>query len=168
MDELLEQFDYDLYRLEQPLDQSDEESDEEVDQAEEERRIVERRERYHLLDNVYLFRADVMDHFDDAKLYNTFRFDRESINYITEIVNYKVERPTDRKRALSSLVQVLLALQFFATGVFQACVGNVLHVSQSSVCRSVHDVSLALCEQAHRFIKLTPDMFRRVRAVRLA
>ncbi len=157
--ELLDEFEYDLYRLNAPFN-FDEESEDSEEENEEMR--AHRRENVHRLDAFYLCRADLLQHFDDAKLYKTFRFDRESINMITELVRYKIERPTNRKRALSPLCQVLIALQYYATGVFQTVVGNVLHVSQSSVCRAVHDVTLALCEKSNEFIKFSEDNFRTV------
>jgi hypothetical protein len=39
---------------------------------------------------------------------------------------------------------VLITLQFYATGIFQIVVGNVLRYSQPLVCRSITIVSLAL------------------------
>jgi hypothetical protein len=42
--------------------------------------------------------------------------------------------------------QVLAALRFFATGSYQAAVGNDLHlgISQSSTSRSIHEVCAAV------------------------
>ena len=48
--------------------------------------------------------------------------------------------------------QLLAALNYYATGTFQKEVGHALRMSQSSVCRSVHDVSNALCSIAREWI----------------
>ena len=55
------------------------------------------------------------------------------------------ERYTESVRKLLPVDQVLLALQFFATGSFQSVVANVLKVSQQSVGHSIYDVATALC-----------------------
>lgn len=60
----------------------------------------------------------------------------------------RVQRLTNARRAISPLHQLLVALQFYATGTFQNTVGNVLHISQTSVSRCVRDVSIALSEIA--------------------
>lgn len=50
----------------------------------------------------------------------------------------------------------LMALQVYATGTFQNTVGNVLRISQPSVCRAVRDVSIALVRIARHHINF-PD-----------
>ncbi|KZS03959.1 F14D2.9-like protein [Daphnia magna] len=72
-------------------------------------------------------------YFDDEKIRRTFRFDRAAIQLITELVApHLPKRKTTAKRKISPLDQVLIALQFYATGTFQMVVGNVLKVSQGS------------------------------------
>ena len=103
--------------------------------------------------------------FNDEQIVTTFRFDKLIILYITgiklkfirgTIPNFILfctglvedslpQRHTKCERRLLSVDQVLLALQFFATGTFQSVVGNVLRVSQRSVGRSIHAVARALC-----------------------
>ena len=59
---------------------------------------------------------------------------------------------------LTPLDQVLAALQFYATGAFQSVVGNVLKLSQSSISRSVHDVSNALASIAKDHIYFNTNL----------
>ena len=59
---------------------------------------------------------------------------------------------------LTPLDQVLAALQFYATGAFQSVVGNVLKLSQSSISRSVHDVSNALASIAKGHIYFNTNL----------
>merc|ERR1712071_555755 len=66
-------------------------------------------------------------------------------NEISLVEDGLPQRHTKCERRLLAVDQVLLALQFFATGTFQSVVGNVLRVSQRSVGRSIHAVARALC-----------------------
>jgi len=94
----------------------------------------------------YQRRKDIFDMFDDEQVVRTFRFDKQTILYITGLVEDSLpQRHTKCERRLLPVDQVLLALQFFATGTFQSVVGNVLRVSQRSVGRSIHAVARALC-----------------------
>jgi len=68
------------------------------------------------------------------------------------------KRLTKRKRNLTTIDQVLMALQYFATGDFQNVVGDVLHISQSSVSRSIHCVAIALCILCNDFIYFPEDL----------
>jgi len=90
---------------------------------------------------------DIFDMFNDEQIVKTFRFDKQTILYITGLVEDGLpERYTESERKLLPVDQVLLALQFFATGTFQSVVANVLRVSQPSVQRSIHAVAKALCQ----------------------
>ena len=125
----------------------------------------------------YERRKDIFDMFNDEQIVRTFRFDKQAILYITgnkikfirgTVPNFVLfctglvedslpKRYTKCKRRLLPVDQVLLALQFFATGTFQSVVGNVLRVSQRSVGRSIHAVAKALCRigPKHIFIDNT-------------
>ena len=63
----------------------------------------------------------------------------------TGLIEAHLQRKTKCCRQLQPVHQVAMALQFYATGTFQSMVGNVLRVSQPSVCRAIHRVSKALC-----------------------
>jgi len=95
----------------------------------------------------YQRRKDIFGMFNDEQLVKTFRFDKQTILYITGLVEDSLpQRHTKCERRLLPVDQVLLALQFFATGTFQSVVANVLRVSQPSVQRSIHAVAKALCQ----------------------
>jgi len=106
----------------------------------------------------YERRKDIFDMFDDEQVVRTFRFDKQTIFYITGLVEDSLpQRHTKCEHRLLPVDQVLLALHFFATGMFQSVVGNVLRVSQRSVGRSIHSVAKALCRigPKHIFIDNT-------------
>jgi len=53
-----------------------------------------------------------------------------------------------------------MALQFYATGSFQTVVGNILRISQSSVSRAVHHVSMALSLISKNYISFPDDLVK--------
>ncbi len=55
------------------------------------------------------------------------------------------------KRRITPFDQALIALQCYGTGTWSQN-NNVLKYSQATVCRSIHDVSRALCMIAHEHI----------------
>ena len=70
--------------------------------------------------------------------------------HISDVVRQDTARPTARSRALSVELQVVLALQYFATGSFFAVTGDTVGVSKSSVSRSVHAVSRSITRHLAR------------------
>lgn len=89
----------------------------------------------------------------DSELRARYRFGRNSINYITNLLHEDLVRDTYRGHALEPKQQVLIALRFFATGSFLQVIGDTFGVDKSTVSRVVRDVSLALNRMQHRFIK---------------
>jgi len=81
-----------------------------------------------------------------------YRFDRETINEIVDMIRPALTRRTGRSQALSALEQVLVTLRFYATGSMQQVVADTGAISQSSVSRSVTSVTDALVEIAPRHI----------------
>ncbi|KZS13014.1 Uncharacterized protein APZ42_021953 [Daphnia magna] len=119
----------------------------------------ERHRRKSRLVPFYQTRKDVLTYFEDDRIFRTFHFDRESIQYITELVTPLLpKRKTKAKRNLEPLDMVLISLQYYATGTFQAAVGNILRYSQSSVSCSIAAVSLSLSLVSEQFIKFPQDL----------
>jgi hypothetical protein len=74
------------------------------------------------------------------------------------IVHLLPKRKTKAKRNLEPIDMLLVTLQFYATGTFQSVVGNVLRYSQSSVCRSISIISLALAMISKKKIAFPADL----------
>ena len=85
-----------------------------------------------------------LSNFTDEELRSRYRFGRESIEFLSELLRDDIERDTSRNHALSTTVQVLVALRFFASGSFLQVIGDTLGLSKSSVSRIIGQVSLAL------------------------
>ncbi|XP_041367057.1 putative nuclease HARBI1 [Gigantopelta aegis] len=72
---------------------------------------------------------------------------------ITDIVAVDIEHETRRNCALLPYQQVLIALQYYASGTFHIIVGDPLQISQSTACRSIHRVSTSLAQKIDDFVK---------------
>lgn len=90
-------------------------------------------------------RQDPFIVYDDKELYRRYRFDRNAINYITDMIKDDISH-TKRNHALSALHQVLVALRFYATGSMQQVVGDTVGVSQPVVSTSITRVTDALLQ----------------------
>ena len=85
-----------------------------------------------------------LDELTDQELRSRYRFGRESINFLVEIVKDDLQRETRRNHALSPTLHVLVALRFFASGSFLQIIGDTVGLPKSTVSRIVTDVSKAL------------------------
>ena len=94
-----------------------------------------------------------IDDFTDEELRARYRFRRESILFITNLVAGDISRNTRRNHALPPLLQVLVALRFYASGSFLQVIGDTFGVDKSTVSRVIADVSRALIVKQPRFIK---------------
>ena len=94
-----------------------------------------------------------IDDFTDEELRVRYRFRRESILFITNLVAGDISRNTRRNHALTPLQQVLIALRFYASGSFLQVIGDTFGVDKSTVSRVITDVSRALIVKQPRFNK---------------
>ena len=88
----------------------------------------------------------------DAELQMRYRFGREAIHYIPNLLYDDLIRDTNRNFALIPDVQVLLALRFLASGSFLQVIGDTFGVDKSTVSRVVRDLCLALSRKQDMFI----------------
>ena len=89
----------------------------------------------------------------DGELRARYRFGKDSILYITNLLAETLRRKTNRNHPLSPLQQVLIALRFYASGSFLQVVGDTVGVDKSTVSRVVTNVSLALAAKQQDYIK---------------
>jgi len=106
---------------------------------------------------VYDRRADHMVVLNHNEFKRTFRFTQDGVNAIAEMLHDQLHYPTHRGRPLSVLQQVLVALNHYAGGQYQRTTALCGGISQSTVCRTVEQVSWAICEHKNSFLKM-PSM----------
>ena len=105
-------------------------------------------------ERVFRDRRNPLDIYNDEDLRKRYRFSREGILMITDIIAADIEHPTRRNCALPPYQQVLIALQYYATGTFHMVAGDPLQISQPTACRAIHRVTNALCRKINNFVKL--------------
>ena len=99
-------------------------------------------------------RQDPFRLFDEEQFIARFRFRKETVLYIVDLISPDIDPPTRRHFAISAHIQVLLALAFYATGSFQITLGDIGYsqVHQSTMCRIIRRVSEALARRKNDFI----------------
>ena len=105
-----------------------------------------RRERYHR-------RGLNIDGLYDEELRTRYRFGRNAINYLTNLLHEDLVHDTQQGHALEREQQVLIALRSFASGSFLQVVGDSFGVDKSTVSQTVRDLSLALNRRRNQFMK---------------
>ena len=90
--------------------------------------------------------------FTNEEIRDRFRFSRQGIRFLANLLRNDLQRPTRRNHALSVETQVLIALRFFACGSFQQVVGDSVGVDKSTVCRVLPKFCRALNAKRRQFI----------------
>ncbi|KAM7287708.1 putative nuclease HARBI1 [Ixodes scapularis] len=98
-------------------------------------------------------RLNPFEDFDEDGLQQRFRFGRAGIMFLADTLRPDLERRTRLSRALSAEQQVIIALQFYATGNFLITAGDYIRVHVSSGSRAVRQVTVALARRAQDFIR---------------
>jgi len=101
--------------------------------------------------------AFTIDGYTNEELRTRYRFGRESIMHITDLLAEDLRRKTQRNHPISALQQVLIALRFYASGSFLQVIGDTIGVDKSTVSRVVTNVSLALVAKQQQYIKWPKD-----------
>ena len=75
-----------------------------------------------------LSQNSIIDEYTDDELRACYRFGRESILFITDLLACDIRRDTWRTHALQPLTQVLVALRFYASGSFLQVVADTIRL----------------------------------------
>ncbi|KAJ6648288.1 putative protein arginine N-methyltransferase 6.1 [Pseudolycoriella hygida] len=81
-----------------------------------------------------------------------YRFSKECVEDILQMISYGLTKFTNRGKPFSPMVQLLITLQFLATGSFKTKKNFI--VSQPTISRIIKKVSSLLSELRLRFIKI--------------
>ncbi|XP_063447160.1 putative nuclease HARBI1 [Mytilus trossulus] len=91
--------------------------------------------------------------YTDTELRARYRFGREGILFLSDLVRDSLTRQTNRNHALSVEQQIMVTLRFLASGSFLQVIGDTLGLDKSTVSRVVDSVLDALCEKRNEFIQ---------------
>ena len=81
--------------------------------------------------------SQLLDNFTEAEIHDRYRFTRPSIQYIIDLVEDDLRRPTFRNHALSVEIQVLVSLRFLASGCFLQVDADIFGIDKSTASRVV-------------------------------
>ncbi|XP_041928650.1 putative nuclease HARBI1 [Alosa alosa] len=101
---------------------------------------------------ILIDRLDPLAHPDDY-LYDQYRFSREGIIYLEQLLGRHLASPTERSAALTVVQTLCIGLRFFATGTYLYAVGDAENISKASVSRAIRKVYLALKRYVNVFIR---------------
>ncbi|XP_063911960.1 putative nuclease HARBI1 [Zophobas morio] len=99
-------------------------------------------------------RPDHFEKWDDTDFVVRFRLTKNTVLSILELVDNRLETPTDRNHAIRPIDQLLLTLRFYATGSFLITMAEFYDISRSSVSNIIKRVSNAIASLSHTFIKM--------------
>ncbi|KAK9980270.1 hypothetical protein ABG768_013646 [Culter alburnus] len=118
--------------------------------------IVHRyRRRYH--QRVHAECPKPLEQYTSEELYARFRFGRDDIKYIADLVRPTLQHQTQRSHALSVEEQCFIALHFYACGTFYQVIGDNMGVRKSTVSNVVKAMSVALGSLINQFVSFPKD-----------
>ena len=96
-----------------------------------------------------------LDSLSDEELYTKYRFTRNGILFLIDILEPHLKRVTHRSCSVDVHLQVLSALYFLTSGCFQRTTAGSrdINLSQATISRVVNSFCLSLCSMKNDFIK---------------
>lgn len=119
--------------------------------------IVHRYRRRRYRQRVHAERAKPLKQYTSEELYARFRFGRDDIKYIADLVRPTLQHQTQRSHALSVEEQCLIALRFYACGTFYQVIGDNMGVRKATVSNVVKAMSVALGSLINQFVSFPKD-----------
>ena len=105
------------------------------------------------MNRIFRDRSHPFEAFNDEKLFRKFRFRRQDIIAITDDIERDINIAS-RSGSLSPLLQVLVTLRYYASGSFLDVCGELLGIDQSTVSRTVIQITEAFLRQVHNHVRL--------------
>ncbi|KAJ3665365.1 hypothetical protein Zmor_000862 [Zophobas morio] len=101
-------------------------------------------------------RSDPFIEFDATDFRMRFKFRKETVLEILRRFEHLITPASKRNKAISPLNQLLITLRFYATGAFQNCLGDHIHISQPSVSRIIARITRCIAHRSNIEIRM-PD-----------
>ncbi|XP_040063638.2 putative nuclease HARBI1 [Ixodes scapularis] len=90
-------------------------------------------------------RLNPLEHFNDWEFLVRYRFTKSTVVSLLQCLPLEANE-SNRGLPLSPMLQLLVALRFYGAGTFQVVTGDLVNVSQPTVCRVIERVSRVLAE----------------------
>lgn len=114
---------------------------------------------------VFRHRTNPLDEYDDGELLKRYRLSRELILQLYEEIGAELEPQTQRNHAIPAIIKICCALRYYASGSYQAVLGDGLGIHKSSVSVIINSVTDKICHLRGRYIKF-PRTFEEQRRVK--
>ncbi|KAK9980268.1 hypothetical protein ABG768_013644 [Culter alburnus] len=98
-----------------------------------------------------------LEQYTSEELYARFRFGRDDIKYIADLVRPTLQHQTQWSHALSVEEQCFIVLHFYACGTFYQVIGDNMGVRKSTVSNMVKAMSVALGSLIKQFVSFPKD-----------
>lgn len=105
-------------------------------------------------ERVFRDRTNPFDVYSDDELYQRFRFPRNIILTIVDLVSDDLAHPTVRNMSLPPLLQVLIGLRYYASGSYLRVIGDTFCVDISTVSRCVDNITNSLLRHMDEYIHM--------------
>ncbi|XP_039293495.1 putative nuclease HARBI1 [Nilaparvata lugens] len=104
-------------------------------------------------------RANEFDDLDNIDFITKYRLSKRTVLCVLELIEHKLEFPSDKNDCVSPINQLLCALRFYATGCYQSVSGDLSGFSTATAHRIVHRVSCAIASIREHFLRFpeTPE-----------
>ncbi|XP_034242353.1 putative nuclease HARBI1 [Thrips palmi] len=103
------------------------------------------------------FIRDRLEHFtdmDDKDFIRRFRFTKRGCLHVLELIEERLEYPSDKNYAVSPINQLLLCMRYYATGYTQICASDFNALSEATAHRIIHRVTRAIASLYRQFVYL--------------
>ena len=94
-----------------------------------------------------------IDDYSDDEIRRRYRFGKDNLNRLEDIIGHRLERPTNRNQSLTPRQQMLIALRFYAVGNILQVIGDTFGIDIATVSRVVTKVTDALFDLKDQYIK---------------
>jgi len=105
-------------------------------------------------------RTNPFEVYSDQEFKERFRFNKHTTELLLDLIRADIDHGSQRNCYIPPILQITVALRFFATGQFQLIDGDLINISQPSACRIVNRVSHTIARKKSHFIKLPSDVER--------
>ncbi|CAG2257465.1 HARBI1 [Mytilus edulis] len=91
--------------------------------------------------------------YTESEFQARYRFSKESIQILTNLLNDDLKRPTNRSHAIPVETQIKIALRYYASGSFMQVIGDTFGYDKSTVSRIIQAVTGAISAHGADFLR---------------
>ena len=102
-------------------------------------------------------RSNPFEVYTNDEFKQRFRFHKHTVHLLLQLIISDLDIGSTRNQYIPPVLQITAALKFYATGNFQITDGDLIGLSQPSVCRIIKRVSISIAGKKLHFIKFPSE-----------